>query len=113
MYLALEDIDHTKTKARSPQTNGIYERFHKTIQDEFYSSAFREKVYESIEELQKDLDEWLYEYNHERTHSGKYCYGKTPVETFKLSKHLADEKDISKMQDNTVQQSVKNGQVSD
>ena len=59
LYLAIEDIDHTKIKARSPQTNGICERLHKTMQDEFYAIAFRKKIYTSIEELQADLDaEW-------------------------------------------------------
>lgn len=89
LYLAIEDIDHSKTKARRPQTNGICERFHKTIQEEFYAVAFRKKVYSSIEELQKDLDEWLIEYNQERPHSGRYCYGKTPYQTFLDSLHLA------------------------
>lgn len=89
LYLAIEDIDHSKTKARSPQTNGICERFHKTIQDEFYSIAFRKKVYQSLEELQQDLDEWLVEYNHRRPHTGRYCYGKTPYQTFADSLHLA------------------------
>ena len=56
LYLDLEDIDHTKTKAKSPQTNGICERFHKTILSEFYQIAFRKKIYESIEMLQNDLD---------------------------------------------------------
>ena len=92
LYLAIEDIDHTRTKAKSPQTNGICERFHQTIQNEFYSIAFRKKVYSSIEELQEDADKWLIEYNEERTHSGKYCYGKTPMQTFTESKHLAQEK---------------------
>ena len=92
LYLDLEDIDHTKTKARSPQTNGICERFNKTCKDEFYSIAFRKKVYSSIEELQLDLNEWVREYNQERTHSGKYCYGKTPMQTFIDSIHLAKEK---------------------
>ena len=41
LYLAVADIDHTKTKARSPQTNGICERFHKTILQEFYQVTFR------------------------------------------------------------------------
>jgi len=82
LYLALEDIDHSKTRARSPQSNGICERFHKTVLDEFYRVAFRKKVYTSIEELQRDLDLWLNEYNEERPHSGKYCYGKTPMQTF-------------------------------
>lgn len=94
LYLSIEDIDHTRTKVRSPQTNGICERFHKTVKDEFYSIAFRKKLYKNLEELQIDLDEWIDFYNNERTHSGKYCYGKTPMETFKASKHLADEKQL-------------------
>ncbi len=92
LYLALEDIDHSRTKAKSPQTNGICERFNKTVKDEFFSVAFRKKVYNSLEDLQTDLDEWFKEYNEERTHSGKYCYGKTPMQTFRDSLHLATEK---------------------
>src|SRR5215467_9531362 len=63
LYLAVEDIDHTRTKAKSPQTNGICERFHKTVLNEFYRVAFRKKVYRSLDELQVDLDLWLREYN--------------------------------------------------
>ncbi len=92
LYLDLEDIDHTKTKAKSPQTNGICERFHKTILSEFYQIAFREKIYESIEMLQNNLDEWLRKYNESCPHSGKYCYGKTPMQTFLDSLPLAKEK---------------------
>ncbi|MCO4292206.1 IS481 family transposase [Solitalea sp. MAHUQ-68] len=92
LYLAIEDIDHSKTKAKSPQTNGICERFHRTIQDEFYAIAFRKKVYRSIQELQLDLDRWMLEYNTNRTHSGKYCFGKTPLQTFIDSVPLAKEK---------------------
>jgi len=92
LYLAIEDIDHTKTKAKSPQTNGICERFHRTIQDEFYAVAFRKKMYDSIESLQADLDTWMEKYNTERTHSGKHCYGKTPMQTFADSIHLARDK---------------------
>ena len=92
LYLAIEDIDHTKTKAKSPQTNGICERFHRTMQDEFYAVAFRKKLYSSIDELQQDVDIWLEYYNNERPHTGKYCYGKTPVETWISSIHLAKEK---------------------
>ena len=58
LYLAVEDIDHTKTKAKSPQTNGICERFHKTVLEEFYQIAFRKKIYETVEQLQADLDLW-------------------------------------------------------
>lgn len=92
LYLAIEDIDHSKTKAKSPQTNGICERFHRTIQDEFYAIAFRKKIYRSIVELQADLDKWMYNYNYERTHSGKYCFGKTPMQTFTDSIPMAQEK---------------------
>jgi len=94
LYLEIEDIDHTKTKVRSPQTNGICERFHRTIQNEFYAIAFRKKIYSSLEVLQKDLDDWIEWYNKERTHSGKYCFGKTPWQTFLDSKYLALEKQI-------------------
>ncbi len=62
------------------------------MKTEFYDVAMRKKIYISLEELQKDVDEWLYYYNHERCHSGKYCYGKTPMQTFQDSKHLALEK---------------------
>src|SRR5262249_38485823 len=40
LYLAVEDIDHSRTKTKSPQTNGICERFHKTALNEFYRVAF-------------------------------------------------------------------------
>ena len=71
LYLAVENIDHTRTKAKSPQTNGIVERFHKTMLDEFYRIAFRKKIYETIDELQADLDAWMREYNEVRTHQGR------------------------------------------
>lgn len=96
LYMAIENIDHTKTKARSPQTNGICERFHRTMQDEFYSIAFRKKLYANLEQLQTDVDAWLAEYNDNRPHSGKYCFGKTPMQTFRDSKHLADEKQLDR-----------------
>ena len=92
LYLALEDIDHTRTKAQSPQTNGICERFHKTILNEFYRVTFRKKLYKTIEQLQTDLDQWLKLYNEERTHQGRWCYGKTPMQTFIDSVPLAKEK---------------------
>lgn len=100
LYMAIEDIDHTRTKAKSPQTNGICERFHRTIQDEFYAIAFRKKIYSTIEEIQVDLDQWLHYYNQERTHSGKHCFGKTPMQTLVDSKHLADEKMLDLQSEN-------------
>ena len=95
LYLNIEDIDHTKTKARSPQTNGICERFHKTILQEFYQITFRKKVYNSLDELQKDLDIWIKQYNEQRTHTGKYCFGKTPMQTFQDTLPLAKEKQLN------------------
>lgn len=97
LYLAIENIDHTRTKARSPQTNGICERFHRTMQDEFYSVAFRKKLYTGLEQLQADADAWLGEYNETRPHSGKYCFGKTPLETFLSARHLAQEKQLDRL----------------
>lgn len=97
LYLAIEDIDHTRTKTKSPQTNGICERFHRTIQEEFYAIAFRKKIYSSIEQLQQDLDQWLEWYNKERTHSGKHCSGRTPWQTLLESKHLALEKQLDEL----------------
>lgn len=94
LYLGIENIDHTKTKVRSPQTNGICERFHRTMKQEFYDIAFRKRIYSSVEELQIDVDLWINKYNTQRTHSGKHCYGKTPMQTFFDSKHLAKDKNI-------------------
>lgn len=92
LYLALEDIDHSRTKARHPQTNGICERFHKTIQQEFYQTAFRKKIYSTLEQLQSDLDTWVTHYNIERPHSGKMCCGRTPMQTFYESLDMAKNK---------------------
>ena len=92
LYLAVEDIDHSRTKAKSPQTNGICERFHRTLLDEFYRVAFRKKIYRTIDELQVDLDAWLVEYNEQRPHQGRWCFGKTPMQTFLDALPLAKEK---------------------
>ena len=95
LYLAINNIDHTKTKVQSPQTNGICERFHKTILQEFYQITFRKKLYDNIDELQKDLDEWLFYYNNERTHQGKMCCGRTPMQTLIDGKQIWMEKFIN------------------
>ena len=95
LYLAINDIDHTKTKARSPQTNGICERFHKTVLQEFYQVTFRKKLYKDLETLQTDLDEWLEYYNLERTHQGKMCCGRTPWDTLIDGKQIWQEKELN------------------
>ena len=97
LYLAINDIDHTKTKAQSPQTNGICERFHKTILQEFYQVTFRKKLYVTLEELQKDLDEWMKYYNNARTHQGKVCCGRTPMETLLGGKKVWAEKNLAQI----------------
>jgi transposase InsO family protein len=94
LYLAVEDIDHTRTKAKSPQTNGTVERYHKTMLNEFYRIAFRKKIYATIGELQKDLDAWMTEYNEVGPHQGRYCFGKTPMQTFLDARAVAQDKQI-------------------
>ena len=74
------------------EANGIAERFHRTVLNEFYRVAFRRKIYARLEELQEDLDLWLREYNEVRPHQGRWCYGKTPLQTFVDSAPLAREK---------------------
>jgi transposase InsO family protein len=92
LYLNVESIEHSKTQVRHPQSNGICERLHRTIQEEFYAVAFRKKLYDNLELLQQDLDQWMLYYNNERPHSGRYCYGKTPMQTFEESLPLAKQK---------------------
>ena len=97
LYLSIEGIEHSKTQVRHPQSNGICERLHRTIQEEFYAVAFRKKLYDSVAALQKDLDEWMAYYNNERAHSGRYCFGKTPMQTFKESITLARQKMLDEL----------------
>jgi len=95
LYLALEDIDHSRTKTKHPQTNGICERFNKTVLHEFYRVVFRKRLYRTLDELQEDLDGFLVAYNTERPHQGRWCYGKTPMQTFVDGVALAKEKQIA------------------
>jgi len=94
-HLAVEDIDHSRTKTKSPQTNGICERFHKTVLNEFYCVAFRKKVYRSTVELQADLDAGIKEYNEARPHQRRWCFGKTPMQTFLDAMPMTKEKMIA------------------
>ena len=85
--MVINDIEHTKTKARHPQTNGICERFYKILQA-FYQPALRRKIFASIEESPMDLDDWQNSYNHERTHQGNKCCGRKPIETLEDGKSI-------------------------
>jgi transposase InsO family protein len=82
LFLHLNDIEHSKTKVRHPQTNGMTERLNQIIQEEFYAVEFRKTYYQSLEQIQKDLDIYMQRYNTERTNQGKRCQGRTPMETW-------------------------------
>jgi transposase InsO family protein len=88
LYLALNDIQHRTTRVRRPQTNGFVERFHQTVQNEFFAIAFREKFYTGLEALQADLDAWLHHYNYERPHLGYRNQGQRPYD--RLRQYLTD-----------------------
>jgi Integrase core domain len=72
--------------------NGICERFHRTVLQEFYQVAFRKRIYGGLEPLQADLDAWVADYNERRPRQGRWCYGKTPLQTFVDTVPLAKEK---------------------
>ena len=81
IYLELNGIQHRKTRIATPKTNGFAERFNRTVKEEFFDIALRQKLYTSVEELQKDLDKWLKHYNYERPHQGYRNMGRRPIET--------------------------------
>ena len=92
LYLAVEDVDHSRTRTKRPQTNGICERFHKTVLDKFYRVTFRKKIDRGLDELQADLDLWIADYNCNRPHQGRWCFGKTRMQTFLDTSPFAKEK---------------------
>ncbi|MCB0421851.1 MAG: IS481 family transposase [Bdellovibrionales bacterium] len=81
LFLHLNDIDHSRTKVRTPRTNGATEKLNQTIKNEFYAVAFRKKLYDSLDAIQEDLDEFMEKYNYKRTNQGKHCKGRTPAQT--------------------------------
>ena len=93
--LAVNDIEHTRTRIKRLQTNGICERFQKTVLNEFYRVVFRRRLFRTLDELQRDLDTWITEYNEYRQHPGYWCYGKTPLQAFLDTVSVAQEKQIS------------------
>lgn len=82
LFLAISQIIHRRTQIGSPETNGFCERFHRTVKEEFFSIAFRKTFYESLAQLQADLDRYLQFYNHERAHQGYRTKGRTPYRAF-------------------------------
>jgi len=92
LYMAVEDIEGSRTRAGSPRSNGICERFHKTLLQEFYRVALRRKIYGSPEELQADADRRVDGYNKKGPDSGKHRFGKTPMRRFPGSIRMARDK---------------------
>lgn len=82
LFLQLEGIEHRTTRVRRPQSNGFVERLHRTLLDEHFRIAGRKNWYESVEAMQKDLDEYLILYNTKRPHQGRNMNGKTPEKAF-------------------------------
>jgi transposase InsO family protein len=79
LLLALEDIQHRTTKVRTPRTNGFVERMNRTLLDECFRVGGRTTWYETVEQLQADLDKYLETYNCHRTHQGYRLKGRTPA----------------------------------
>ena len=79
LFLQLEEIEHRKTKVGRPQSNGFIERFHRTLLDEHLRVKGRTTWYESVEEMQTDLET----YNRNRPHRGRGMEGRTPYQVFK------------------------------
>jgi transposase InsO family protein len=82
LFLQLEGIEHRTTQVRRPQSNGFVERLHRTLLDEHFRIQGRTKWYETVDEMQKDLDNYLHHYNHKRPHQGRNLAGRTPYKAF-------------------------------
>ncbi len=82
LFLQLEDIAHRTTHVRRPQSNGILERFHRTLLDEHFLVEGRRTWFETIEEMQAVLDDYLEGYNTKRPHQGRGMNGRTPIRAF-------------------------------
>jgi len=83
LLLALHDIEHRTTKVRSPRTNGFVERMNRTLLDEHFRIKGREKWYESVEDIQADLDVFIEFYNLKRSHQGYRLKGRTPAQALR------------------------------
>lgn len=82
LYLQLEEIEHRTTRVKRPQSNGIVERFHRTLLDEHFRVEGRRTWFETIEEMQTVLDDYLVAYNTRRPHQGRGMNGRTPAKAF-------------------------------
>jgi transposase InsO family protein len=78
-------VEHRRTRVKRPQTNGFVERFHRTILDEFFRVELRKYNFQTIEELEVALQEWIVYYNTKRTHQGYRNLGRTPYNVVEQS----------------------------
>ena len=83
LFLQLEEIKHRTTKVGRPQSTGFIERFHPTLLEEHLRIKGRTTWYETLEEMQNDLDGYLETYSTCRPHRGRGMAGRTPYEVFK------------------------------
>jgi glycyl-tRNA synthetase beta subunit len=83
--------NHCGTKARHTQTNSTWVRFHRTIQEEFYATTFRKKLYTNLKELQANLDDWPSDQS-DTSALVEVLLWQTPMQTFLDSVSLAREK---------------------
>ncbi len=79
LFLQLEDIAHRTIRVRRPQSNGIIERFHRTLLDEHFRVEGRHTWFEIIEEMQAVLDDYLEGDKTRRPHQGRGMNGRTPI----------------------------------
>jgi transposase InsO family protein len=93
LFLQLEGIEHRTTQVRRPQSKGFVERLHRTLLDEHFRIKGRTKFYESLEEMQADLEEYLRHYNHEPPHQGRLREGRTPWRAFQEGRPTASAPD--------------------
>lgn len=77
------DIAHHRIPCGKPMMNGYCERFQRTIFEEFYQPVFRKKFFKNLQELQRDLEQYLTYYNFDRAHFGLLKTGSKPIDVFK------------------------------
>lgn len=86
--LASLGADHIYIPPGRPQSNGIAERFNLTMLEECWKPAFARYLTPKYTGMRIDLDRFLYEYNYDRAHNGRFTKGRTPAETLKTAVRL-------------------------
>jgi transposase InsO family protein len=90
LLLSMEEIEHRRTKIRTPRTNGFVERMNRTMLDECFRVAGRTTWYEDIDQIQADLDRFMEYYNLERSHQGYRLQGRTPAQALRDALNIKD-----------------------